>query len=310
MIAGVDIGNATTEVVLLRAAPGGAAQVVGAARLPTRGRKGSPASVAGAVNVVRRAERGAGVTASVVVAAPLRAVDTAVYREAGRRPDTGRLRVVATGVRTAGGSGAGVGRPVPLSDVSGRPAPRDPVVVLVPAGVGYRPAAATIAAALPRGWDIRGAVVASDEGVLVANRVPAAIPVFDEVDPAGVAGADLLALEVRGAGAPLTVLGDALALGAALGGPLGAGAAAAMARSLRGASNALLALDPGAGPAPRRRRTELGWSLPTRRCGASWTPFAKWPAGPPGPSRAGARPTWTGRAGIVSPISSPPTSAG
>jgi len=52
LIAGVDVGNATTEVVLVA---GG--KILGAARVPTRGRKGSADSLRGAAALVRRAVR-------------------------------------------------------------------------------------------------------------------------------------------------------------------------------------------------------------------------------------------------------------
>jgi len=51
-VAGVDVGNATTEVVL---ASGG--KILGAGRVPTRGRKGSADSLRGAAALVRRLER-------------------------------------------------------------------------------------------------------------------------------------------------------------------------------------------------------------------------------------------------------------
>ena len=54
-IAGVDVGNATTEVVIV--ADGA---ILGAGRAPTRGRKGSPDSLRGAAALVRRVARQAG----------------------------------------------------------------------------------------------------------------------------------------------------------------------------------------------------------------------------------------------------------
>ena len=54
-IAGVDVGNATTEVVIV--ADGA---ILGAGRAPTRGRKGSPESLHGAAAVVRRVARQTG----------------------------------------------------------------------------------------------------------------------------------------------------------------------------------------------------------------------------------------------------------
>ena len=57
VIAGVDVGNATTEVVLVS---GG--KILAAGRVPTRGRKGSADSLRGAAALVRRVERQAGCT--------------------------------------------------------------------------------------------------------------------------------------------------------------------------------------------------------------------------------------------------------
>ena len=73
VIAGVDVGNATTEVVLVS---GG--KILGAGRVPTRGRKGSAGSLRGAAGLVRRLERQLGCTVTEARIAPLRAVDTAV----------------------------------------------------------------------------------------------------------------------------------------------------------------------------------------------------------------------------------------
>ena len=63
-------------------------------------------------------------------------------------------------------------------------------------------------------------LVAGDEGVLIANRLPAGargIPVIDQADVPAAASCSLLAVEVRPPGHPLTMVGDPVALGAALG---------------------------------------------------------------------------------------------
>ena len=99
-VAGVDIGNATTEVVLLDGE-----RLLGADRLPTRGRKGSADSLRGAAALVRRIERRLAVTVGEARIAPLRAVGTATFTIPAVVPDTGRLRVLAAGVSTPGGDG-------------------------------------------------------------------------------------------------------------------------------------------------------------------------------------------------------------
>ena len=72
-IAGVDVGNATTEVVLVSDG-----EILGAGRVPTRGRKGSAGSLRGAAALVRRLERQLSCAVGEARIAPLRAVDTAV----------------------------------------------------------------------------------------------------------------------------------------------------------------------------------------------------------------------------------------
>ena len=86
VIAGIDVGNATTEVVLVS---GG--KILGAGRVPTRGRKGSAGSLRGAAALVRRLERQLGVTIGEARIAPLRAADTAVVVV----PDTAGLGLAA-----------------------------------------------------------------------------------------------------------------------------------------------------------------------------------------------------------------------
>jgi hypothetical protein len=247
VIAGVDVGNATTEVVLVS---GG--KILGAGRVPTRGRKGSPGSLRAAAALVRRLERQLGGTVGEARIAPLRAVDTAVVTVPGTAGPSGRLRVLAAGVPTPGGTGACVGPPLRLDD-----APRGgeaDVVAIVPPGLRYDEAAARVRALLAAGTRIGAVLVAGDEGVLVANRLPGGLPVIDQVDTDTAAACRMLAVEVRPPGHTLRVLADPVALGARLGlDPLAAaeaGDAAAVSRMLADQGNAVVGLLPVAPDAP------------------------------------------------------------
>ena len=234
---------------------GGKSLVAG--RVPTRGRKGSAATQRGAAAMVRLLERQLGCTVTEARIAPLRAVDTAVVTVPGAAAPAGRLRVLAAGVPTPGGTGVGVGPPLLLGDpgsagesaspggagVCAGPAlpldetaspgggtPRDAdMVAVVPAGLRYDEAAARLRALLADGVRIGAVLVAGDEGVLVANRLrsgsragPAGgprgdVPVIDQVDAATAAACRLLAVEARPAGHTLRLLADPVALGARLG---------------------------------------------------------------------------------------------
>ena len=244
VIAGVDVGNATTEVVLVS---GG--KILGAGRVPTRGRKGSPGSLRGAAALVRRLERQLGGTVGEARIAPLRAVDTAVVTVPGTAGPAGRLRVLAAGVPTPGGTGACVGPPLLLDDVA--PGGEAGVVAIVPPGLRYDEAAARLRALLAAGIRIGAVLVAGDEGVLVANRLPGGLPVIDQVDADAAAACRLLAVEVRPPGHTLRVLTDAVALGARLGlTDTEAGDAAAVSRALADHANAVVGLLPAAPGAP------------------------------------------------------------
>jgi Diol dehydratase reactivase ATPase-like domain/DD-reactivating factor swiveling domain len=237
VVAGVDVGNATTEVAVL--ADG---RLLGVDRLPTRGRKGSAESLRGAAALVRRLERRHGWRVDEARIAPLRAVDTTTLTVAPITPQTGRLRLLAADVATPGGSGSCVGVPLWLD----RSIPADPTgrfVAVVPPGLGYTKAAELLRSLAGAGVPVEAVLVAGDEGVLIANRIGARIPVIDQVDVAGVAACPLVAVEVRPPGQPLTLLTDPVALAAAF--ALGngeAGDAVTMCRALVDYSNAVIGL--------------------------------------------------------------------
>ena len=267
VVAGVDIGNATTEVVML---DGG--RLLGADRLPTRGRKGSAESLRGAAALVRRMERRLAVTAGEARIAPLRAVATATLTIPAVVPDTGRLRVLAAGVSTPGGAGTCVGRPLWLDGESpgggspggerldrrapdrlDREGPDIPRVALVPAHAGYVAAARRLRQLLAAGIPVGAVLAGSDEGVLIANRLGVPVPVLDQVNVAAAAACPLLAVEVRRPGQPLTLLTDPVALSAALrlgGGE--AGDAATVSRALLDYGNGVIGLAPEAAGGPGR----------------------------------------------------------
>ena len=275
VIAGVDVGNATTEVVLVSSG-----KILGAARAPTRGRKGSPGSLRGAAALVRRLERQLGAAAKEARIAPLRAVDTAVVTVPDAVRPSGRLRVLAAGVPTPGRTGACVGPPCLLDGPA--PGGAADALAIVPPGLRYDEAAARLRAWLAGGARIGAVLVAGDEGVLVANRIPGRLTVIDQIDAAAAAACQLLAVEVCAPGHALRLLGDPVALGARLGlREQEAGDAAAVGRALADHANAVVGLLPAAAAAPENPDepwvlTEGEGRLPLR---AAAPRLAGWPVG-------------------------------
>jgi Diol dehydratase reactivase ATPase-like domain/DD-reactivating factor swiveling domain len=251
--AGIDVGNSTTEVVLGRLA-GDHIEVVAAGRTPTRRAKGSPESLDGAAALVRRLERQHGLDIHLAAAAPLRPVETSSTSIPEQRIRTGRLWVVAAGAGTAGGSGVGAGRPHRLGDpVVGT----EPLVAVVPAGMGYRVAIDLLLPLVANGR-LTAVVLADDEAVLVANRLPVPVPVVDEVDVEAALGAHRLAVESSPDGRPLQVLPDPLRLVGLLELDSGEVAdAAALAAQLLDTGNAVVAV--GGSPVPNDATAAAGW---------------------------------------------------
>ena len=264
VVAGVDVGNATTEVAFLDGD-----RVLGVDRVPTRGRKGSADSLRGAAALVRRLERRLGCQVTEARVAPLRAVDTTTMTIPPAPPPTGRLRLLTAGVATPGGAGAWVGAPLWL-DRPPRPRAGAPAVAVVPAGFGYARAAGQLRALLGAGVPVGAVLAGGDEGVLIFNRLTAALPVIDQVDLAAVAGCDLVAVEVRPPGDPLVLLGDPVALADAF--ALAAGEAkdaAVLCRALVDFSNAVVGRA-APGGTPRDRAPGYG-SAPGGRAAADDT---------------------------------------
>jgi hypothetical protein len=165
--------------------------------------------------------------------------------------------VLTAGVPTPGGTGACVGVPLSLDaphpaddPASGGPSrDADAVVAIVPPGLRYGEAAARLRALLAAGTPVGAVLVAGDEGVLVANRLPrdliSGLPVIDQVDAVTAAACRLLAVEVRPPGHTLRLLADPVALGARLGLAEGEAAdAVAVSRALADYANAVVGLLP------------------------------------------------------------------
>ncbi|ORA34678.1 diol dehydratase reactivase ATPase-like domain-containing protein [Mycobacterium aquaticum] len=215
MVAGIDIGNHTTEIVLARVHDG-AVQPVGHGQAPTRGRKGSRDSLDGAAALLHRIEVDAGVRAEVLVLSAIRPVDT----DTAPLPPASSPRSPVRSLRkpdasTPAGSGFAVGRHAPLAALSG-PVQAGQVIVSVDGNTDFEVAAAAITAALAGGWSVSGVIAAQDDAVLIGNRIPIDIPVVDEVDVAGLAPGVLVAVEVVPEGRAYRALADPIALCAAL----------------------------------------------------------------------------------------------
>ena len=216
-MAGIDVGNHTTEIVLARIdyRTGGIEQLV-LGQGPTRGRKGSEESLHGAAALLHKLEVDAAVVAEELLLAALRPVDTATAPipppSSPRAPVRSLRRVDAS---TPAGTGLGVGRHVPLARLSGEVL-HGPAIVSVDAETDFEVAADAISTAVARGWRVTGVIAAQDDAVLIRNRIAIDVPVVDEVTLAGLAPGVLVAVEVVAEGRAYRSMADPIALCEAL----------------------------------------------------------------------------------------------
>jgi len=251
LVAGVDVGNSTTELAVARLTPGAAPDFLGVWRAATTGAKGSTACAAGVSELVARAQRRLGEPVHRLLLAELDPVDTGLV-ELGRLEelDLARNAVVRPVSETPSGAGAAGGRLRRLAELDADPGP-DAVLAIV-LDEDFEDAASQLRAARERGHRIAGVIVQGDDAVLIGNRFDRALPIVDEVPDAAIlpSGA-LAALEVAVAGASVSELCDPLQLAELLRlGPDEARAARHAARAVAGRRTALVVREAGSsGPA-------------------------------------------------------------
>ena len=208
IVAGVDIGNSTTEIVIAN----GAKPLIWERRL-TRGVKGSLASIRSAAALLAKIERQAGINVDHVVVAPWHPVATNVATIHEPPPDTGKIKIISCANHSVVGDAWAVGVPwnitsTPTADVA--------LIAIVESDSGYKHAAERINDVIAQGISVTGLIVADDEAVLIASRLSMTLPVVDRADVNSALKASRLFIEVRPAGQCVSTATDVWALNSAL----------------------------------------------------------------------------------------------
>ncbi len=188
IIAGIDIGNSTTEVALAEVSRSSAApRFLASSRVRTTGIKGTLSNIPGVVRSLQEAVAAAGLS--------LRDIDLVLLNEA--TPVIGDIAMetitetiitestmIGHNPNSPGGLGIGVGVTTHIRELT-TVSRNEPIIVIVPKEYDFEVAASLIGRALGVGVDVRGVIVQSDDGVLIANRLPSVLPVVDEVKLVG-----------------------------------------------------------------------------------------------------------------------------
>ncbi len=214
LVAGVDIGNSTTELVI---ADTSASPPVPVAwdRASTRGVKGSADAARGAAALLTRLERRSGVRAARALITEQVPVHTRRVDVPLASAETGPLVLLSRGVATPAGIGHGVGRPIDLADEIPA-AGRGPVVLVARDPLGYRSTVERVARWTRAGHPVVAVLLAGDEAALVSARLGIVVPVVDGIDADAALACDVVAVEVAPPGHHVRTLADPIWLTAAL----------------------------------------------------------------------------------------------
>lgn len=182
VVAGIDIGNATTETALAKIEDG-KATFLASGIVPTTGIKGTRQNINGVFHSLSDALKAAGL--KVEDLAEVRLNEAApVIGDVAMETITETIITESTMIghnpATPGGVGVGVGDTVLLTELANSPAGKDYIVV-IPKTVDFEDAARLINEGTASGRNVTAAIVQKDDGVLINNRLNQQIPIVDEV---------------------------------------------------------------------------------------------------------------------------------
>lgn len=211
IVAGVDIGNSTTEVCLARLTKRCRPEFLASSLVKTTGIKGTLANLPGILLALETALKKAQLQLADLTEIRLNEA-TPVIGDVAMQTITETIITESTMIghnpSTPGGIGLGVGVTVPFGRLE-QVAAGEKIICVIPRGIDFADAAAALRAAVARGVDLQGAIASQDDAVLIVNRLDRIIPVLDEVTfidkvPLGM----LAAVEVAEAGQTIKTLSN------------------------------------------------------------------------------------------------------
>lgn len=182
IIAGIDIGNASTETALARVADN-TPEFLASGIVPTTGIKGTRQNIHGVFASLKQALEKAGLSVEDVdlirlnEAAP---VIGDVAMETITETIITESTMIGHNPSTPGGLGTGVGTTINIRELN-KASKGDAVIVIIPREIDFDTSSAMINKAVAAGVHVNGAIVQRDDGVLINNRLDHKIPIVDEV---------------------------------------------------------------------------------------------------------------------------------
>ncbi|CAM6331742.1 propanediol dehydratase reactivase alpha subunit PduG [Klebsiella sp. MC1F] len=182
-IAGIDIGNSSTEVALATQNEAGALTITHSALAETTGIKGTLRNVFGIQEALALVAKRAGISVSDISLIRINEA-TPVIGDVAMETITETIITESTMIghnpKTPGGAGLGVGITITPQELLTRPADA-PYILVVSSAFDFADIASVINASLRAGYQITGVILQRDDGVLVSNRLEKPLPIVDEV---------------------------------------------------------------------------------------------------------------------------------
>ncbi|HHS7472467.1 TPA: propanediol dehydratase reactivase alpha subunit PduG [Salmonella enterica] len=182
-IAGIDIGNSSTEVALARQDETGALTITHSALAETTGIKGTLRNVFGIQEALALVAKRAGINVSDISLIRINEA-TPVIGDVAMETITETIITESTMIghnpKTPGGVGLGVGITITPEELLTRPADSSYILV-VSSAFDFADIANVINSSMRAGYQITGVILQRDDGVLVSNRLEKSLPIVDEV---------------------------------------------------------------------------------------------------------------------------------
>ena len=182
-IAGIDIGNSSTEVALATLNEAGALTITHSALAETTGIKGTLRNVFGIQEALALVAKRAGIGVGDISLIRINEA-TPVIGDVAMETITETIITESTMIghnpKTPGGAGLGVGITITPQELLTRPADA-PYILVVSSAFDFADIASVINASLRAGYQITGVILQRDDGVLVSNRLEKPLPIVDEV---------------------------------------------------------------------------------------------------------------------------------
>lgn len=182
-IAGIDIGNSSTEVALATLSATGELSFVSSALAETTGIKGTLRNVHGIQEALAQATKKVGINVSDISLIRINEA-TPVIGDVAMETITETIITESTMIghnpKTPGGVGLGVGLTITPQELLTCPADT-PYILVVSSAFDFADIATMINASVRAGYQLTGVILQRDDGVLVNNRLEIPLPIVDEV---------------------------------------------------------------------------------------------------------------------------------